>query len=270
MILNLSYGVTINGMHHPSVNESTKPNIAPSHALTKLSHILPGLIYAVTTAPNNKGPILFSKLGIKDGYWQMVVNPDDEWNFTYVLPKLSSDKPTHLVILSCLQMGWCESASYFCAGSKTACDVGTTLTQHPIRSLPAHPLEHHLMPTHPATDTPEDSQQSDTLDNDSISKFLHLIKVYINDFIQLTQTTNPTQLLHLLHALLHAIHSMFPPLSVTEGKEEDPVPLKKLLQGDGLWATCKELLGWIFDGVKCCIELPDSKHECIQLELCTV
>ena len=55
MILDLSHGITINGMCHPSVNKSTKPNVAPSHALTELGHILPCLIYAVATAPDNKG-----------------------------------------------------------------------------------------------------------------------------------------------------------------------------------------------------------------------
>ena len=43
--------------------------------------------------------------------------------------------------------------------------------------------------------------------------------------------------------------------------------MKKLLQGDGLWDTRKELLGWVFDGVKQCIELPPDKQERIQKEL---
>jgi hypothetical protein len=31
---------------------------------------------------------------------------------------------------------------------------------------------------------------------------------------------------------------------------QDPVSIKKLKQGDGLWATRKELLGWVFNGAK--------------------
>ena len=38
--------------------------------------VLPRLIYAVATALEAQGPILFSKLDIKDGYWRMVV-PED-------------------------------------------------------------------------------------------------------------------------------------------------------------------------------------------------
>ena len=69
MVLDLSYGFTIRGVHHPSVNESTKPNVVPTHTLKELGHVLPCLIYTVATAPNNQGPVLLSKLDIKDRYW---------------------------------------------------------------------------------------------------------------------------------------------------------------------------------------------------------
>ena len=74
----------------------------------------------------------------------MVIDPDNEWNFAYVLPKLSPDEPTQLVVPSCIQMGWCKSASYFCTASKTSRDISNTLALTPIRSLPPHPLEHHF------------------------------------------------------------------------------------------------------------------------------
>ena len=147
MILDLSYGVTTGTTRHPSINESTKPDVAPSHAMSELGCILPRLIYAVTTAPDQRGPLLFSKLDVKDGYWRMVVAPNDEWNFAYVLPKLTPDEATQLVIPSCLQMGWCQSASYFCAASETARDVSATLANQPPGSLPAHPLEEYLLPS---------------------------------------------------------------------------------------------------------------------------
>ena len=222
--------------------------------MSELGRVLPHLIYAVETAPERCGPILFSKLDIKDGYWHMVIAPDDEWNFAYILPKLTPDKPTQLVIPSCLQMGWCQSAAYFCAASETTRDMSETLTKHPPGSLPAHPLKNYLVPP-TITTTPQSDAET--------QEFLHLLKVYINDFIQLAQCTDPDQLLHLSRTILHGIHSVFPPPSVTGGMEEDPVALKKLCQGDGLWHTWKEILGWIFNGINCCIALPHVKHECI-------
>jgi hypothetical protein len=60
---------------YPSVNEATNPDVAPKSAMSELGSVLLRLIYALGTAPDAQGPILFSKLDIKDGYWRMVVPP---------------------------------------------------------------------------------------------------------------------------------------------------------------------------------------------------
>ena len=163
-------------------------------------------------------------------------------------------------------MGWCKCTSYFCTASKTSHDISDTLALAPIGSLPLHPLEHHLVP--PSVDMYHAPYA--LTNTNQHATFLCLLEVYINDFIQLAQTTDKTQLLHLSCALLHAIHSIFPPLSVTGGIEDDLVAMKKLLQGNSLWETHKELLSWVFDSIRQCIELLANKHECIQSELCTL
>jgi len=93
------------------------------------------------------------------------------------------------------------------------------------------------------------------------------MEVYVDDFIQLAQTTDPTKLLHLSRAVLHAIHLVFPPLGITGHDGEDPVSLKKLKQGEGLWEAWKEILGWVFDGARWCIELPEDKVNKITAEI---
>ena len=226
MILDLSHGVTLNGITHPSVNAATRPAVAPTAAMAELGNVLPRLIYAVATAPDAQGPVLFSKLDVKDGYWRMVVPQEDEWHFAYVLPKASPDEPTQLVIPSCLQMGWCDSPSYFCAASETARDVAETLAAQPMGSLAAHPLEGYLVPP---SDWPEDTLHTST------AAFVNLMEVYVDDFIQMAQTTDPKQLEHLAQAMLHAIHAVFPPPEATGHAGEDPIALKKLWQGDGMW-----------------------------------
>ncbi len=57
----------------PSVNEATDSTIAPSSSMAELGNVLPWIIYPIGTAPEAKGPIMFSKLDIKDGYWRMVM-----------------------------------------------------------------------------------------------------------------------------------------------------------------------------------------------------
>ena len=156
----------------------------------------------------------------------MVNDPNDEWNFAYVLPKLMPDEPTQLVIPSCLQMGWCESTLYFCAALETAWDIGETLASQPMEMLPAHPLEDYLVPL---------ALWQRDISNEQLQDFLHLLEVHVDDFIQLVQMTDPIQLLYLSHTLLHGIYSVFSLPSVTGGTKKDPITLKKLCQGDGLW-----------------------------------
>jgi hypothetical protein len=62
------------------------------------------------------------------------------------------------------------------------------------------------------------------------------MEVYVDDFIQLAQTKNPEQLEHLSCAILHGIHSVLPPPNVTGHDGKDPVSIKKLKQGNGMWA----------------------------------
>lgn len=77
----------------PSVNEVTDKTISPAHSMAELGNVLPCIIYAVRIEHESKGPILFSKLDIKDGYWRMVVPAEDECNFAYVLPKANPQVP---------------------------------------------------------------------------------------------------------------------------------------------------------------------------------
>jgi hypothetical protein len=67
------------------------------------------------------------------------------------------------------------------------------------------------------------------------------------------------QILHFSRAMLHGIHTVFPPPSSTGHGGGDPISEKKLKAGDGLWEVRKEILGWIFDGVNRTIELPPEK-----------
>ena len=114
-------------------------------------------IISETHNPNTYGkncspkmPFYFSKLDVKDGFWQMVVTPEDARNFTYVLPPKDSTQQqleeSELVVPEALQMGWCESPPFFCATSETARDV----IEHFFDSkttVPKHKFEHYMMPT---------------------------------------------------------------------------------------------------------------------------
>eukprot|EP00957_Ditylum_brightwellii_P097467 7423192-Ditylum_brightwellii.AAC.1 len=72
-------------------------------------------------------PFQFAKFDAKDGFWRLIVNEDEAWNFCYVLPPKEGHKTTNIdeveldVPLS-IQIGWTESPPYFCTSSETSRD----------------------------------------------------------------------------------------------------------------------------------------------------
>jgi len=98
-----------------------------------------------------------------------------------------------------------------------------------------------------------------THDGPSHLEALHLMEVYMDNFIGLAQGLSRSQLTRFTRLVLHGIHSVFPPPDLDENKDNKPISIKKLKQGDGMWSTKKEILGWLFDGVSRCMQLPMDK-----------
>ena len=97
--------------------------------------------------------------------------------------------------------------------------------------------------------------------------FISQLEVYMDDFIAMPQYTSSAQLNHIYRRLLHAIHCVFPPPSISKHRGLDPISINKLEQGEGLWEFCKIILGWLFDGIERTITLPTEKLNLIAKEL---
>jgi hypothetical protein len=109
MILNLSIQLLVNSRCLKSVNDSLDKSLAKQEALFELGNVIPRIIWTMALSKDTTTPFMFSKVGLKDGYWRMAVNEADAWNFVYVLPGAGPRDPIQLVILDVLQMGWSES-----------------------------------------------------------------------------------------------------------------------------------------------------------------
>jgi hypothetical protein len=267
MILDLSAKAKArrqHAMNHPreaqTVNEATDEKAAPLRAMAQLGQVMPRYIHTVATAPINNGPLLMAKLDIKDGFWRMCVPAEKEENFCYVLPKLDEKEPTQLVVPAALQMGWTSSPPYFCSATETGRDIAEWLSLFP--HLPFHEMENHMI------EPMDKSLLSDVIQPTAWAtqelkeyrlRILHLFEVFVDDYVALIQADSTTAVRHYTRALLHAIHQIFP--RANPGQEaEDPVSQKKLIRDkEGVWATRKEILGWIIDGVVRTIELPPDK-----------
>lgn len=248
MILDLSWAKPLpSNPELLSVNDASDKKLAPQHSMFELGNVIPRLVHAMATTADQHTPFRFMKIDLKDGYWRMVVNETDAWNFAYVLPKIHPSAPTELVVPTSIQMGWSESPAFFCAATETARDLAEQRFQLPTPQ-PEHHMEDIVMESSPIADTPLPTPRP-----------LTLIEVYLDDFIAATQSTNLTHLRQVARCLLHAIEDVFPGPDVTGSKLGPAISHKKLL-AEGTWTTQKEILGWLFDGETRTIQLPPAKY----------
>ena len=111
-------------------------------------------------------------------------------------------------------------SAIFYEASETARDVAESYVAEPQGPLPEHPLEDltmseaFLLPAITATN----GQQG--------AKFLQMLEVYVDDFIQLAQIDNEETLRWCSWELLNGIHSMFLPPAITGHVGEEPVSMK--------------------------------------------
>jgi hypothetical protein len=285
MILDLSFPLqpTKDTPAYSPVNAIPPHPEVPSHSMAELGNVLRRIIWDLATSPET-GPFFFCKVDLKDGFWRLLVQEEDQWNFAYLLPQLDPSSPIQLVVPRSLQMGWRDSPPYFCAATETARDIAQAYDQDP--SLPPHKLETITMTMSPTdsallpTPTPTKAHPNPPPTSANVSQLFqqaanhpaslaHFFEVYMDDFIAYLQATSQAELLHVSRALLHAIHDIFPPPTLTGSSMEDPISYKKLLL-DGIWATTKEVLGWYFNGHTRTISITDDKANKLQANLLEV
>ena len=196
-----------------SVNDTTT-KLSPTEPVQKIGQVLPRLPYFMATTPEDE-EIHLSKVDLSDGFWRLIVDPKQKWNFCYVMPDPPGSR-TRIVVPSALQMGWAESPAYFCAATETGRDIIALLLREEI-ALPEHPFEHYMIPTAPPRTAKTDDEHT-------------AIHVYVDDYIlAVVQNDDRTLVRRVSRATLHAIHSIFPPpaLSGHDGGK-DPISVKKL------------------------------------------
>jgi hypothetical protein len=198
--------------------------------------------------------VMFSKIDLSDGFWRMLVDSDEVWNFCYVLP----DPPGHpirIVVPSALQMGWAQSPAFFCAATETGRDIIQGLVADRVE-LPPHCFEEYMHPAKSAKRSKSDSPA-------------HGIYVYVDDYIAAAvENKSGTLLGRITRSALHGIHSVFPPPSVTgHTGGKDPISVKKLEKGDARWCHEKELLGFLVDGERKTIRISEAKANDIVMEI---
>jgi len=250
-ILDLSFSLKLkNGGIRPSVNDTTIKT-APKGALDQLGHALSRIIHAFAEADDTPDAKIFmAKWDVKDGFWRMMCEEGEEWNFTYVLPQPAGE-PVKLVVPMSLQMGWVESPPYFCAASETARDISMEYANTKVGSLPTHKFTHYTQGDEEANLLPpEDTRHQD-------QGLRYGVEVYVDDFMSIVIPTSKAQLDHVATAIMTGIHDIFPANIVDSN---DPISEKKMKKGEAQFSTLKTLLGFDFDGKRKTIWLEEEKR----------
>lgn len=68
-----------------SVNSATT-KLAPQQTMGKLGSVVKRIVTTMADHFDPTKPFVFTKLDIKDRFWQMAVSDSDAWNFCYALP----------------------------------------------------------------------------------------------------------------------------------------------------------------------------------------
>jgi len=231
---------------HPSVNETTEPAKDQS-GVDALGSSLPSILkYMFET--DCEWEIDWQKIDLSDGFWRMIVESGEEYNFVFQMPKRPDDDSIFYVIPSSLQMGWKNSPAYFCVATLTARELVKrvlAMTLHTGIEEP-HKFENYCIPKDLQ---PISSDQWKVPENLTIFS-----TVFVDDFCNgiarpRSLGRNLAQILWITRAFLHGIHAVFPPpevLSHEGGK--DSISEKKLIKEDALWDLQAILLGVLADG----------------------
>eukprot|EP00957_Ditylum_brightwellii_P072196 5488302-Ditylum_brightwellii.AAC.1 len=121
-----------------SIGEQHYGKTGPEEAVKDTGKALPHIFKHIEEA-HRDSQIYFSKIDLADGYWRILVPDEHRWNFCYIM----LDPPGHpvrVVVPPTLQMGWLQSAAFFCKATGTAKIIMDDLVQHNI-PLPPTPLE---------------------------------------------------------------------------------------------------------------------------------
>jgi hypothetical protein len=237
-----------------SVNDTTE-RLAPPKGVKAIGQVLPKLFQFMADTPAGK-VIGFSKIDLSNGFWRMIVEEDQKWNFCYLMPD-PPGTPRRIVVPSALQMGWAESPPYFCAATQAGRDFAEHLIDYKF-DIPPHPLEDYVLP--------------DKLTPSQREEIHRFVAVYVDDYIlAAVESKDRTLVKRMARATLYAIHSVFLPPEVT-GHEggKDSILQKKLDKGDAKMARLKEILRFIVEGVCRTVQLPQRKADAICAEFAKI
>eukprot|EP00957_Ditylum_brightwellii_P003265 248401-Ditylum_brightwellii.AAC.2 len=82
--------------HHLPISKWHNHKKGPAKAMVQLRQSIQCLVALLADNHNPMHLFMLAKLDVKDGFWCLVVNKDDAWNFCYVLPPKNGKAPNNI------------------------------------------------------------------------------------------------------------------------------------------------------------------------------
>ncbi len=225
------------------------------------------ILWEILFANPAHGPVQIIKLDISDGFYQIGHNIINIPKLGVVFPTLPGDEPL-IAFPLVLPMGWTNSPPVFLTATETIADIANARLS--LGWLPpSHPLDELAAsvpaPTHEAywgskSMPPVEPYPDHDPSLPTVGAPATYVDVFVDDFVGLAQKhKNCVQ-----RTLLEAVDEVFWPLSPLDSPTwQEPVSIKKLLEGGSSWSTIKLVLGWILDTESLTICLPPHRVECL-------
>jgi hypothetical protein len=236
---------------HPSVNATTEPakDQSAAAALGTAKNAILKFMFEIDPT----WEIDWQKVDLSDGFWRMIVEHGETYNFVFQLPPRQGDTTKYYVIPGALQMGWKNSPAYFCLGTEAARELIRRLLALTLHS--GIDLEHRhealcVAPEQPQSEVVAMAAQP-WVTPTSVELFA---RCFVDDFMNglagdPKRPSRRREQLWFSRATMHAIHAIFPPPDVTgRVSSKDSISEKKLLKGDAQFKQKEELLGFEFSG----------------------
>ncbi len=144
-------------------------------------------------------------------------------------------------------MGWVESPPLFCTVMESARDLNQHLVDNNV-NLPPHPFEADMhiqhVPLQACADIPS-----------------KLLQVYYDNFCYASvESKDGCHIPRIQHASIHGIHSFFQqPVVTRHVDDKEPISKKKCNLGNRNFTSAKEMIGFMFNGIKRTVLLPPAK-----------
>jgi hypothetical protein len=232
---------------HPSVNETTAPaaDQSAAEALGTARNAILRFMFEVDPT----WEIDWQKVDLSDGFWRMIVEHGEAYNFVFQLPMRPGDTTRYFVIPAALQMGWKNSPAYFCLGTEGARELIRRLLALTFKTGIQKPHRHEGSCVAPPTEL-EAARRQDWTQPSACALFS---RCFVDDFMnglagEPSRSSRHQEQLWFSRATMHAIHAVFPPPDVTGCTGKDSVSEKKLAKGDATFKVTEELLGFEFCG----------------------